>query len=260
MTASDNKKIGEIVGGFAQTEPDWKKRTKGQEGSFFYYGKGMQDKFVSASKLLTDYIGEKYGARVKKSILENRLIVANRKPPKKIKKEDELKLVDYDDRILWERQHKKYYSLVEEITDDLSKVFHLLLGHCYQTLIVRMRSDKEFMALDGNESAGQLWRIITKLCDGTNVGEHPLRTALESLFNLFLIRGDDFKNSADFLESFDQRVTVAEAAGWSFCSEKLRDLAIDEYIERNDRCETCLALVVWQEVDTNEPNALNAGL
>ena len=191
MTASDNKKIGEIVGGFTQTEPDWKTRTKGQEDSFFYYGKGMQDKFVSASKLLTDYIGEKYGARVEKSILENRLIVANRKPPKKIKKEDELKLMKYDDRILWERQHKKYYSLVEEITDDLSKVFHLLLGHCYQTLIVRMRSDKEFMTLDGNESAGQLWRIITKLCDGTNVGEHPLRTALESLFNLFLIRGDE---------------------------------------------------------------------
>ena len=65
MTASDNKKIGEIVGGFAQTELDWKTRTKWQDGSFFYYGKGMQDKFVSASKLLTDYIGEKYGARVK---------------------------------------------------------------------------------------------------------------------------------------------------------------------------------------------------
>ena len=143
--------------------------------------------------------------------------------------------MDYDDRLLWEREHKKYYSLVDDITDDLTKVYQLLWGHCHQTLIVRMRSDKEFLALEGEENAGKLWRIITKLCNGTNVGEHPLRTALESVFNLFLIRGDDFGNSADFLESFDQRVTVAEVAGWSFCSEKLRDLSIDEYIERNDQ-------------------------
>ena len=138
MTASDNKKIGEIVGGFAQAEPAWKTRTKGQEDSFFYYGKGMQDKFLSTSKLLTDYIGEKYGASVKNSMLNNKLIVTNRKPPKKIKKEAELQAMDYDDRLLWEREHKKYYYLVDDITNDLSKVYQLLWGHCHQTLLVRM--------------------------------------------------------------------------------------------------------------------------
>ena len=153
-------------------------RTNGQEDSFFYYGKGMQAKLLSTSKLFTDYIGEKYGATVKNYMLDNKLIFTNRRPPKKIKKEEELKAMDYDDILLLERQHKKYNVFVDEIADDLLKVFQLLWEYCHQILIVCMRSNKEFLALDVEKNAGKLWCIITKLCNGTNAGEHSLRTAL----------------------------------------------------------------------------------
>ena len=92
--------------------------------------------------------------------------------------------------------------------------------------------------LDGSENAGEMWRIIGKVCNGSNVGENPLHTVLEATYNLLLIRGNDYRNTEDYLDSFEQYLDMAEKAGWLFSSEKLRDLAINKYFDRNDFGET----------------------
>ena len=59
-SSSSNRKGGSS--GFLQTEPTWEAKTKGYTADFFYFGKGMDRKFLSTAANLEDYVGEKYGS------------------------------------------------------------------------------------------------------------------------------------------------------------------------------------------------------
>jgi hypothetical protein len=59
---SDNKKK------FNSSEPDFEGGTKEIKTHFFYYGKGMQQKCLTSSKMFLNHIGSKYGESVRQTI------------------------------------------------------------------------------------------------------------------------------------------------------------------------------------------------
>jgi hypothetical protein len=63
-------------------EPDFEGGTKEIKAHFFYYGRGMQQKCLTSSKMYLNYIGTKYGESVKHSIEMNQLIVTEMPTPK----------------------------------------------------------------------------------------------------------------------------------------------------------------------------------
>jgi hypothetical protein len=63
-------------------EPDFEGGTKEIKAHFFYYGRGMQQKCLTSSKMSLNYIGTKYGESVKQSIEMNQLIVTEMPTPK----------------------------------------------------------------------------------------------------------------------------------------------------------------------------------
>jgi len=67
---------------YLTSEPmELKTKTKDLEDDFFYYGKGMQPKFVVSNKEFLNYIGTKYGESEKQSILQNKLVITEMKAP-----------------------------------------------------------------------------------------------------------------------------------------------------------------------------------
>ena len=54
---------------YVSSEPEFKATTKELEDHYYYYGKGMQAKFLKSNKEFLNYIGTKYGESEKQSVL-----------------------------------------------------------------------------------------------------------------------------------------------------------------------------------------------
>ena len=65
----------------------WEAKTKGCEKDFFYWGKGMEEKFLTMSAHLEDYVGEKYGPSALAYMTKKKKFV--REKPKEINKRRE---------------------------------------------------------------------------------------------------------------------------------------------------------------------------
>ena len=59
---------------YLSSEPEFKTKTKELVNNYYYYGKGMQTKFLESNKEFLNYIGTKYGESEKQSILQNKLV------------------------------------------------------------------------------------------------------------------------------------------------------------------------------------------
>ena len=94
--------------------------------------------------------------------------------------------------------------------------------------------EQTFIDLDGEEDAAKLWLVIARVCNSNNVGENPIRTFLESLYDVLMIHEED--DVGVYLDKFQQRRRIAEGDGMTqmFASRKLRDSCIESYEQRRD--------------------------
>jgi hypothetical protein len=53
-------------------------------------------------------------------------------------------------------------------------------------------------------------------------------SAMESVYNFHLIKGDEYSDGSLYLEAFEKRYDIIERIGWSFASTEIRDLYIKE--------------------------------
>ena len=214
MSSNNNNsnKSGGGTGGFLPSVPTWEAKTKGCENDFFYWGKGMEAKFLTTSSHLEDYVGEKYGPSALAYMTKRKMVVRGK--PKELTAAQKSKQTD-DEKELRSIMMREYAKKLMALHDTTGRVYHFLMSHCHPTLRTRMRQEKEFIQLEKeeDEDAYELYTIIGKICNGGNVGENPFRTFIESLFNFLLISGDRYDNVGDYLDQFEQRAKVVEREG-----------------------------------------------
>ena len=80
------------------SEPEFKTKTKELENNYFYYGKGMQTKFLELKKEFLNYIGTKYDESEKQSVLQNKLVVTEMKVPASYATEELFKELDFTEQ------------------------------------------------------------------------------------------------------------------------------------------------------------------
>ena len=249
--SSNNSSRSYGTGGFLPSVPTWEAKTKGYENDFFYWGKGMEEKFLTTSAQIEDYVGEKYGTSALAYMTKKKAVVRG-KPKDLTEKQRQAQTEDEKElRSIIMREYGKKMMALHETT---GRVYHFLMSLCHPTLRTRMRQEKDFIELenDEDEDAYELYTIIGKICNGGNVGENPFRTFLESLFNFLLISGDRYDNVGDYLDQFEQRAKVAEREGMKelFASDQLRNLCMSSYENRKDtNDDVYLALYNWQAAD-----------
>ena len=97
-----------------------KTKTKDLEDDFFYYGKGMQPKFVVSNKEFLNYIGTKYGESEKQSILQNKLVITEMKAPASYATKEAFEKLDFTEQQDWKDDrtyYRKYKMKVETNTN-----------------------------------------------------------------------------------------------------------------------------------------------
>ena len=246
-------------------KPDWKAKTKGYEDCIFYFGKnpGMQKTFVATDISLKDYIGIKLSTNTLASMVNNRLTIEDLEPPMDFANEAAMNLA-FSNSLLkardWEDNRKAYNKEKSIVRQYLGKAATILWSHCHVTLRTKIQADKDFQSNPKIMSdAGELYRIICKIMNGSNSVQNPTESALEASYNLYYCKGQDHESLAQYAEAFHHLVDVAERAGWSFASEKLRDNVLNEMAARNDTTSVRSKLMAWQtasEMKTLEGNGI----
>ena len=239
--------------GFLQSEPTWESKTKGYEAEFFYWGKGMDKKYLSVATNLESYVGEKYGTSALTFMTSNKRKIRGK--PKQLT-EIEIAAQSSDDREIRSMMMKEHAKKMMTLEDTTGRVYHFLMSHCHPTLRTRMRQEQDYINLDGDENVYELWMIIYRICNGSNVGENPVRTFIESLYNFLMIQGDKYDSVGDYLDQFEQRTEVAERDGMKqmFCTTQLRDKCLAEYEGRKDvDNDVYLMLQNWNDADISGP-------
>jgi hypothetical protein len=79
MSSSSNRIGG--AGGFLQSSPTWNAKTKGYTSDIFYFGKGMDKKYLTTSTNLENYIGEKYGTTMLSYMTAGKMTIQGRLKP-----------------------------------------------------------------------------------------------------------------------------------------------------------------------------------
>jgi hypothetical protein len=208
-------------------EPVFEGRTKDIKTHFFYYGRGMQQKCLTSSKTFLTHVGSKFGESVKQSIESNHLVVTEMTKPKQYVSKAAFEAEDWSIQQDWTLDTSDYRKYVRSINQDLSKSYLILWGQCNLPLQTIIKRDKEFILMSAGD-AKMLYQIIQRVCNGSTHHQNCFMSAMESLYNFHLIKGEEYADTSTYLEAFDKRYDIVEKAGWSFAPIELRDLYIKE--------------------------------
>ena len=230
-------------------EPDFEGDTKEIKTHFFYHGRGMQQKCLTSSKKYLNYIGTKYGESVKQSIEFNRLVVTEMAAPKVYATEEDFKKESWDVRDDWKLDKSDYRKITRQINQDLSKSYSVLWGQCNMALHNVIKRDADFISMSPGD-VQVLFKLIQRICHGSSDHHNCFSSAMESVYNFHLIKGDDFVDGSSYLEAFEKRYEIIERIGITYASIEMRDLYIKELEEkRMTNHPSYQKLIGWRDAE-----------
>ena len=137
--------------------------TKELENNYYYYGKGMQTKFLESNKEFLNYIGTKYGESEKQSVLQNKLVITEVTAPASYATEELFKKLDYTEQQHW-KDDRLYYQKYKMKTETNLNMICLLLWLVVVPSHIKEQDgvNKDYLAMrKGN--AGELYPIISTI-------------------------------------------------------------------------------------------------
>jgi hypothetical protein len=229
-------------------EPAFEGGTKETKTHFFFYGRGrgMQQKCLTSSKKFMTYIGTKYGESVKDSIDDNSLIVTEMAEPKAYATEAEFNAESWTAKEDWRLDRSDYRKIVRQINQELSKSYSVLWGQCNLALQNMITQDEDYLIMKRGDVL-TLYSIIQRICHGSTNHQNCFMSAMGSVYNFHLIKGDEYVDNLQHLEAFEKRYEIIERSGWKIASFEMRDLYIKELIhKRMKEHPTYQKLIDWR--------------
>ena len=91
------------------------------------------------------------------------------------------------------------------------------------------------MDVDCNYNAITLYKSVKKLCNrsATVMTDDVLGNMVEVVYNLLLIKGDEYQTLSKYLEATKQCLEVLKGSGFNMATNTLRDLYMGELASRN---------------------------
>ena len=236
--------------------PVWKAKTVGYEHCVFYCGKKCGEDFIQTNRELTDYIKTKHGHDTLRSMLADEISIHGMTEPHEYSSKEDMKTaLTYTKQIAYTDEVKAYNKQARAVKYSLGEILALLFSHCHLSMRNKLAADPEYQKMDDNDGA-TLYRLISKISNGSSAIQNPVRQLVDSLFNYIYIRGGDYELQ-QYHEAFDNRRKNAEKLGMSFASEALRYLVLAEYTARKDtRNDLFTALFGWKKATTERPGVM----
>ena len=107
-------------------------------------------------------------------------------------KDDMEKALTYTKQLAYADEVKAYNKQARGLKYSLGKISALLYSHCHLSMRNKLAADPEYQKMDDNDGA-TLYRLISKISNGSSAVQNPTRQSVESIFNFIYIRGGDYK-------------------------------------------------------------------
>ena len=91
-----------------------------QQQQIFYYGKGMQSKYISSTNSFVDYVGRNCGESERQSIEANRLIIVDIEEPEEIQTKEEYDKLSFKDQKMWDKRMDVWFKTESIVNKNLS--------------------------------------------------------------------------------------------------------------------------------------------
>ena len=150
--------------------------------------------------------------------------------------------------------HNKLSIVILQRLSSACGILHAMCGMCLKGRLEdelerqKMYKTKRFCAI-------KLHDIVKNVCNSSThvVVDDVVGNMLESLNNVCIIRGNDFRLLPKCLDSTQHRFEVLEEAVFDMASPKFRDECMDEFDNRGQsKCKVHQALKIWKEEPSND--------
>ena len=237
--------------------PTWKAKTTGYEHCVFYVGKKCGEDFIQTNRELSDYIKVKYGHNALRSMLLNTITIKGMSKPYNYPSKEEMeRALSYTEQLAYADEVKAYHKLARAVKYSLGEIAALLWSHCDLSMRNKLGSNPEYQKMD-DDDGGTLYRLISKILNGSAAVQNPIRQASESLFTFMYVRGGDYELQ-QYYEAFENRRSNAEKLGIFFESDVLRDLVLAEYTDQKDTANNLyIVLFEWKKVSNKRPTNMD---
>ena len=201
---------------------------KGLEEHIFYYGKGMDSKYITTKEHVLNYIGKKYTASEEVSIEKNSVQLLGRKPPTKHTQ------TEYDALDLWEKESwkvdiKRYAEMKDTLEKNLTACYAIIWGQMSNTLRNQVCREATFKNIEDERDAPGLFNLIGLICNKTTTITHYPTRMLEALQLVLTLSGDKM-NLADYYKYFVAKRKMGISAGLDFGTGGLQKHMLDQFV------------------------------
>ena len=204
--------------------------TAGLEDHIFYYGTGMDTKFVTSKEHLLIYIAKKYSASEEVSLENGKPTLLGVTSPSKITDTEYNKLgVIEKERI--KITLKRHVEASDLLLKNLTACYAIIWGQLTENLKNHLRRDSTFADIHAQRNSPELFALMGSICTRTVGIDHAASKVMDHLYSIMTLSGDKMGLS-DFYKQFIAKMKGNATAGIDFASSKLKKDMLDAFKEK----------------------------
>eukprot|EP00536_Pseudo-nitzschia_multiseries_P010272 jgi/Psemu1/25476/gm1.25476_g len=173
--------------------------TTGLEDDIFYFGKGMNTKWLNSKEKLLNYIGKRYSMSEASSIEKGRLILIGITKPDEIKAKKVFGKMYFHLQEEWKLNMKRYNETTALVNQNLTSCYAIIWGQLTQTLRNKIKAESDFDNIDNEKNSPKLFALVTKICNQTATIDHQPTAIVTSLYTMIGLNGLNMTFIADLI-------------------------------------------------------------
>ena len=191
--------------------------TKGLEDNTFYYGPGMDAKFIASKEKVLNFLQKKFSASEKISILNGQLTLVGIAFPKKIKDDAEFKALEMWEQEQWRNEMKRYNDYKYSVHKNLTTCYGIIWDQMTTALQNQLRRDSSFKTIELEQSSPKLFMLLSDICNKSSDVDHFMTRSVESLYGITNLSGNRM-SIAEYHKLFVAKRNIAANSGHHFSS------------------------------------------
>ena len=229
--------------------------TKGLEEDTFYYGPGMDKKFIKSKEKVLSFISKRFTASEAVSIEKDKLTLLGHKIPKRIQTKTDFDAMTFWEQEQWRIDMKRYTDNTHTLQKNLTTCYAIIWDQMNTTLQNQVKREKGFTGIEMRRDAMNLFALVAKICTGTSDVEDYMTKSVESLYAVLTLSGNKM-SLGDYYKLFNERRKNAYKSGILLASIKQQAGHSDNVVKKNGwdkkTSSEYKAWVVDQEEHTEE--------
>jgi len=189
--------------------------TKEIEDHTFYYGPGMDNKFLHSREKVINYIGKKFTASEKISIELNAFTLVGIIKPAEHKVKADIEVLEYWQQEQWRIDMKRYTDMHHNLQKNLTTCYTIIWDQMTTGLQNQLKRDSRYKTIHMNQDAMSLFELLSDVCNKSTDIDHFMNRTMDTLYGVLQLSGNKM-SLGEYYKVFNAKRKSAMNAGHEF--------------------------------------------